>query len=68
MAEVEADPDLLLANRKTGGQQQRDGNPGEPAEVAIGQGQAVASRKKGQVDPWQGNHVKSLVFWSADNL
>ena len=33
---------------------------GQPAELAVGQCQTIAEGEKGQVGPWQGNHVKSL--------
>ncbi|MNL18695.1 hypothetical protein D3C87_1398510 [compost metagenome] len=60
VAEVADKRDLALADGDTRDQQQKHRDCREPAEMAVGQCQAVAEGKQGQKRPWQGNHLKSL--------
>jgi len=68
VTEVIADADLLLARGETGGQQQGDGNEREPAEMAVGQGQAVAEGEEDKQSPWQRKHLKSLLLRFCERL
>ncbi|MNG15328.1 hypothetical protein D3C84_991480 [compost metagenome] len=60
VAEVAGKRDVALADGDTCDQQQEHRDCREPAEMAVGQRQAVAEGKQGQKRPWQGNHLKSF--------